>query len=91
MTGFFIDTSGDRARDKNGALAPSFTGSVPVKNGANDGVNFATLAGLAGHYGAWTSRSRQRRSLAELDARVLRDIGVTAYDAACEASKPFCR
>ncbi len=49
------------------------------------------LAAMAGHYGAWTSRSRQRRALAELDDRLLRDIGVTRYEAACEAEKPFWR
>jgi uncharacterized protein YjiS (DUF1127 family) len=37
----------------------------------------------------WMSRSRQRRALAQLDAHLLRDIGVTAYDAAHEAAKPF--
>jgi uncharacterized protein YjiS (DUF1127 family) len=50
-----------------------------------------TLAALAGQCGTWASRSRQRRALAQLDARLLRDIGVTAYDAAREASKPFWR
>jgi uncharacterized protein YjiS (DUF1127 family) len=50
-----------------------------------------TMAALAGHYGAWISISRQRRALADLDDRLLRDIGVTAYDAALEAGKPFWR
>ena len=50
-----------------------------------------TLAGLAGHYGAWVSISNQRRALAELDDHLLRDIGVTRYDIAREASKPFWR
>jgi uncharacterized protein YjiS (DUF1127 family) len=50
-----------------------------------------TLAALAGHYGAWVSISSQRRALAELDDRLLRDIGVTDYEAAVEASKPFWR
>lgn len=50
-----------------------------------------TLATLAGHYGAWISLSQQRRALADLDDRLLRDIGVTADDAAREAGKPFWR
>ena len=50
-----------------------------------------TLLAFAGHYGAWISLSRQRRALAELDAHLLRDIGVTPYDAAREAAKPFWR
>jgi uncharacterized protein YjiS (DUF1127 family) len=37
----------------------------------------------------WISRSRQRRALAQLDAHLLRDIGVTKYDAAHEAGTPF--
>ena len=49
------------------------------------------LVSMAGHYGAWVSISNQRRALAELDDRLLRDIGVTRYDAAQEAKKPFWR
>jgi len=50
-----------------------------------------TLMAMAAHAEACLSRSRQRRALAELDDRLLRDIGVTAYDATHEASKPFWR
>ncbi len=42
---------------------------------------------------AWSrrlaSRLRQRRRLAELDDRLLRDIGVTRSRALAEASKPW--
>ena len=37
----------------------------------------------------WFERSRQRRALAELDIRMLRDIGVTSAQATREAAKPF--
>lgn len=37
---------------------------------------------------AWRRR-RTRADLAELDARLLRDIGVTRLDAAAESRKPF--
>ena len=37
----------------------------------------------------WLERSRQRRALAELDERLLRDIGVTSAQASREAAKPF--
>jgi uncharacterized protein YjiS (DUF1127 family) len=37
----------------------------------------------------WFERSRQRRALAELDDRLLRDIGVTSAQARREAAKPF--
>jgi uncharacterized protein YjiS (DUF1127 family) len=36
-------------------------------------------------------RSRERQVLASLDARGLRDIGVTPYEAGIEANKPFWR
>jgi|RhiMetdeSRZDD1v2_1073273.scaffolds.fasta_scaffold00227_25 uncharacterized protein YjiS (DUF1127 family) len=39
----------------------------------------------------WRERARQRHALASLDARLLRDIGITPYDAACECNKPFWR
>ncbi len=38
---------------------------------------------------AWRDRSRQRRVLAELDERMLRDIGVTRADIAWEVNKSF--
>ncbi len=37
------------------------------------------------------ARSRERQVLASMDARMLRDIGVTPYEAAEEARKPFWR
>ena len=37
----------------------------------------------------WFERSRQRRALAELDDRLLCDIGVTPAQARREAAKPF--
>ncbi|MEX2616773.1 MAG: DUF1127 domain-containing protein [Alphaproteobacteria bacterium] len=37
----------------------------------------------------WYARARERRSLARLDSRLLRDIGVNRMDAAREAAKPF--
>ncbi len=37
------------------------------------------------------ARSRERQFLAGMDARMLRDIGVTPYEASEEARKPFWR
>jgi len=48
-----------------------------------------TLDAIAAQAEGYISRSRQRRALAELDDRLLRDIGLTRYDVALEASKPF--
>lgn len=39
----------------------------------------------------WRERARQRRALANLDWRLLRDIGLTAEQALLEANKPFWR
>ena len=39
----------------------------------------------------WIARSRQRRTLADLDDRLLRDIAVSRKAAAHEAAKPFWR
>ena len=43
----------------------------------------------AGVIKTWLQRSRQRRALAELDDRILCDIGVTRSQAQREAAKPF--
>ena len=37
----------------------------------------------------WMERSRQRRALAELDDRLLRDIGLTRAEAMQECANPF--
>ena len=39
----------------------------------------------------WRSRARERRQLALLDARELRDIAVSNYDRSVECAKPFWR
>ncbi|HXP05051.1 MAG TPA: DUF1127 domain-containing protein [Stellaceae bacterium] len=39
----------------------------------------------------WHERARQRRQLARLDARMLRDLGITAAEAERECNKPFWR
>ncbi len=38
---------------------------------------------------AWQARARQRRELAQLDARELKDIGISRAQAEAEAAKPF--
>ena len=49
------------------------------------------LRGLFGLWHLWHQRWQQRRQLAELDAHLLRDIGVSPRGAFREASKPFWR
>jgi uncharacterized protein YjiS (DUF1127 family) len=40
---------------------------------------------------AWQDRMRQRRHLAGMEERMLRDIGLTRADVTVEAEKPFWR
>lgn len=49
------------------------------------------LARLANTLVVWQERARQRRALASLDDRLLRDMGITAGDAWRQYSKPFWR
>jgi uncharacterized protein YjiS (DUF1127 family) len=44
---------------------------------------------LSSAFRKWFERGRQRRALAELDDRLLRDIGVTFEQARREAARPF--
>ncbi len=39
----------------------------------------------------WSERSRQRRDLAALDDRLLKDVGISPHDAAREIANPFWR
>ena len=58
-------------------------------------INDYTAAPSAPHrkflrvLGAWIERSRQRHALADLDDRLLDDIGITRFEAAWEIAKPF--
>jgi uncharacterized protein YjiS (DUF1127 family) len=49
------------------------------------------LARMASELGEWRRRLRDRRALAAMSDRSLRDIGLTRYDADWEARKPFWR
>ena len=49
------------------------------------------LATVSSEVGEWRRRLRDRRALAAMSDRSLRDIGLTRYDALHEADKPFWR
>jgi uncharacterized protein YjiS (DUF1127 family) len=49
------------------------------------------LVGTGELFRLWRRRARERGHLARLDARMLRDIGVTPSEAARECEKPFWR
>ena len=46
---------------------------------------------LVGVYTTWRERIETRHHLLDLDNRLLRDIGISRYDAIKEAAKPFWR
>ena len=63
---------------------------------ADISLHFSSKAPLAGTFTAfnqifatWTRRSRERRELASLDYRTIRDLGTTPQAVQYEASKPF--
>ena len=49
------------------------------------------LSRLVGVARRASARHRQRRALARLDARLLRDVGISPEQAQAEAAKPFWR
>jgi len=49
------------------------------------------LISSVGMVGIWRQRLRQRKQLASLDDRLLRDVGLTRADVARETAKPFWR
>ena len=64
-------------------------GAVEVA-GLSAGLGRLFLASLKTLH-SWYERSRQRRRLAQLDDRLLRDIGLDRVAAMKEAYKPFWR
>ena len=66
-------------------MATNYTLTMPRRT-----MRFADRLHMAlGHVLTWYARSRERRTLAELDERMLRDIGISAAEAHAEAHKPF--
>ncbi len=57
--------------------------------GRRPGAIGALVAGLATWVRFWSERARQRRQLAALDDRMLKDIGLTRADVMSETDKPF--
>ncbi len=47
------------------------------------------LANMVHTFAVWKKRAQERRQLAALDERMLRDIGLTRADAFQECRKPF--
>lgn len=65
---------------------------------ANISLHYSSQAPLAGTFTAfaqifatWRQRAKQRRELADLDYRTIRDLGISPTDVQFEANKPFWR
>lgn len=52
------------------------------------GAALALVRGAAERCRQWSARARQRADLAELDERMLRDVGLTRHDVLRETGKP---
>jgi len=57
--------------------------------GAQTSIADRVFATVFGVLTLWTTRIKDREALAEMDSRLLADIGVTDGQAAHEAAKPF--
>jgi uncharacterized protein YjiS (DUF1127 family) len=62
---------------------------APVPRNGHPAVHLFAAACIL--VASWIGRAYQRKALAELDDRMLQDIGITRYDAARECAKPFWR
>jgi uncharacterized protein YjiS (DUF1127 family) len=65
---------------------------------ADISLNYSSMAPLAGTYTAfakilqtWRKRAHDRKELAQLDHRTLRDLGLNEGTVRFEANKPFWR
>ena len=61
-------------------------------------LHYTSKAPLAGTFTAfsqilatWRQRAKERRELSTMDARTLRDLGLSASEVNFEANKPFWR
>ncbi len=52
---------------------------------------FAAASAVGQVLATWRRRARERRELANIDHRTLRDLGISPTDVRFEADKPFWR
>jgi len=64
-------------------------GRRPLRRWADDGRTWVRRAAATLRH--WVARAGQRHALADLDERLLQDIGKTRVEALREAAKPFWR
>ena len=76
----------ERPFDATGPLRSTLAGSIPRLHLPGP---IEVLGAVVAALGAWHGRWQQRRCLARLDTRMLRDIGLTRDEARREIRKPF--
>jgi uncharacterized protein YjiS (DUF1127 family) len=62
---------------------------APAARGAQSSIAERILSAPFAVLATWGERLKQRTDLAEMDDRMLKDIGVSFADARAEADKPF--
>ena len=62
--------------------------TTPASFAARHGLG-RLFTSLANRLAEWQERAEQRKHLAGMDERMLKDIGVNSVDAVRESSKPF--
>jgi uncharacterized protein YjiS (DUF1127 family) len=65
--------------------------TLPFPESKSAGRGLFLLQIIVNQLSEWRWRARTRRQLARLDARELKDIGLTRYDQSFECDKPFWR
>ncbi|MDF1793890.1 MAG: DUF1127 domain-containing protein [Thalassobaculaceae bacterium] len=60
-----------------------------AERGAQTPMADRVFATVFGTLAVWSARLKDRETLADMDPRLLADIGVSAHEAASEANKPF--
>ena len=75
--------------DRTSTLIPTYAPEVSPHGRAARNAMARLLRRLPETLRCWHQRQRQRRALAELDDRLLQDIGLTRVDANREIRKPF--
>ena len=63
----------------------------PARSAIQSFVRYFIIRRWLSVVGAWIGRNRQRHALADLDDRLLEDVGISRGAAAREIAKPFWR
>ncbi len=66
-----------------------FTEAITIHSQTNNQSNQARVRALIDKLKLSLIRYRSRQQLARLDDRMLRDIGISRFDAQAEVAKPF--